>query len=79
MTPKEEIEKKLQPFRKQVDDLRKEKETVDPGRALHGAGHSFGTAGYSSPTPVTNGREVFVALRQRTRGLLSTWTATASG
>ncbi|MBM4073131.1 MAG: hypothetical protein FJ271_30040 [Planctomycetes bacterium] len=54
------IEKKLQPFRKQIEELRNEGQkltlavryTVPP---IHG------TAGYSAPTPVTNGRDIFVA------------------
>jgi outer membrane protein assembly factor BamB len=60
MTPKEDIEKKLKPFRTQIDELKKESQkltvavryTVPP---IHG------TAGYSAPTPVTNGKEVYVA------------------
>jgi outer membrane protein assembly factor BamB len=60
MAAKEEIEKQLQPFRKQIEGLHREKQkrtlavryTVPPT-------HSY--AGYSTPTPVTNGREVFVA------------------
>ena len=57
---KEEIETNLKPFRMQIEELKKEKlkltlavRYTQPG--IHP------TAGYSAPTPVTNGKEVFVA------------------
>ena len=58
--PKEEIEKKLQPFRKQIDELEKEKATRTLG-VLYTQPGTHPTAGYSAPTPVTNGKEVYVA------------------
>ncbi len=60
MTPKDEIEKKLKPFRKQIEDINKERQK----RTLavrYTVPRTHSTAGYSSPTPVTNGKEVFVA------------------
>jgi outer membrane protein assembly factor BamB len=60
MTAKEEIEKQLQPFRKQMDGLHREKQKLTLAvRYTVPPTHSY--AGYSTPTPVTNGREVFVA------------------
>jgi outer membrane protein assembly factor BamB len=59
-TPKEEIEKSLQPFRKQLDELKKEKEKLTLGE-LYTEPATHSTAGYSAPTPVTNGKEVYVA------------------
>jgi outer membrane protein assembly factor BamB len=59
-TPKEEIEKKLQPFRKQIEELKKEKLKLTVA-VLYTQPGIHGTAGYSAPTPVTNGKEVFVA------------------
>lgn len=57
---KEEIEKKLQPFRKQIDELKQEKQKLTLAvRYTRPGVHS--TAGYSAPTPVTNGKDVFVA------------------
>lgn len=58
--PKEEIESKLKPFRTQVEDLKKEKQK----RALavrYTQPNTHPTAGYSAPTPVTNGKQIFVA------------------
>jgi outer membrane protein assembly factor BamB len=58
--PKEEIEKQLQPFRKQLDGLKRETEKLTQGVLYTQPGtHPF--AGYSAPTPVTNGKEVYVA------------------
>ncbi len=59
-TPKEEIEKKLQPFRKQLEELKKEKEKLPLGELYTQPG-THPTAGYSAATPVTNGKEVYVA------------------
>jgi outer membrane protein assembly factor BamB len=57
---KEEIERKLKPFRTQIDDLDKQKRTfLLAERYTQPGTHS--TAGYSAPTPVTNGKELFVA------------------
>jgi outer membrane protein assembly factor BamB len=55
-----EIDKQLQPFRKQINELNKEikKRTVAERYTQPGV-HSY--AGYSAPTPVTNGKEVYVA------------------
>ncbi len=59
-TARDEIQKKLQPFRKQIDALRKEQQKLPLAvRYTQPRAHSF--AGYSAPTPVTNGKEVFVA------------------
>ena len=58
--PKEEIEKKLKPFRKQIDELKKEKLKLTVAVRYTQPG-THPTAGYSAPTPVTDGKEVFVA------------------
>ena len=58
--PKEEIEKKLQPFRKQLNELKMEREKLTLG-VLYTQPGTHPTAGYSAPTPVTNGTEVYVA------------------
>jgi hypothetical protein len=58
--PKEEIEKKLKPFRKQLDELTRDKEKRTVG-VLYTQPGTHPTAGYSAPTPVTNGKEVYVA------------------
>jgi outer membrane protein assembly factor BamB len=57
---KEEIEAKIKPFRKQIDELEKEirkflvaeRYTMPP---------THGDAGYSTPTPLTDGKHVWVA------------------
>ena len=57
---KEEIKEKLDPFRKQIEGLRKEKQKLTLAvRYTQPGTHS--AAGYSAPTPVTNGKDVFVA------------------
>jgi outer membrane protein assembly factor BamB len=58
--PKDQIEKKLQPFRKQLNEFNKERETLPLG-VLYTQPGTHPTAGYSAPTPVTNGTEVYVA------------------
>ena len=58
--PKEEIEKKLQPFRKQIEELKKETQKLTLA-VRYTQPETHPTAGYSAPTPVTNGQEVFVA------------------
>jgi outer membrane protein assembly factor BamB len=60
MTPKDELEKKLQPFRKQIDELKKEHQQLTLA-VRYTVPQVHGTAGYSAPTPVTNGKDVFVA------------------
>ncbi len=60
MTPKEEVEKKLQPFRKKIDEIRNEKKKLTLA-VLYTQPDTHPDAGYSTPTPVTNGREVYVA------------------
>lgn len=62
--PKEETEKKLEDLRIQTEALRAEKlklttlnRYLEPGK---GAGGYHPTGGYSSPTPVTDGRRVYV-------------------
>ncbi len=60
MKPREEIEKKLQPFRRQIDELKKESQKLSLA-VRYTVPQVHGTAGYSAPTPVTNGKEVFVA------------------
>ena len=57
---RDEIEKKLQPFRKQIEELRKESQMLTLAVRYTVPG-IHGTAGYSAPTPVTNGKDVFVA------------------
>jgi outer membrane protein assembly factor BamB len=59
-TPKEEIEAKLKPFRKQIEDLKQEKLKLSLA-VRYTRPDSHPTAGYSAPTPVTDGKEVFVA------------------
>jgi outer membrane protein assembly factor BamB len=58
--PKEEIETKLKPFRTRINELQKEKlkRTL---AVLYTQPGTHPTAGYSAPTPVTDGKEVFVA------------------
>jgi outer membrane protein assembly factor BamB len=57
---REEIQQKLQPFRKQIEDLKQEKQKLTLAvRYTRPGTHS--TAGYSAPTPVVNGKDVFVA------------------
>src|SRR6185312_11812974 len=60
MTPKDEIERKLQPFRKQIDELKKESQSLTLA-VRYTVPQIHGIAGYSAPTPVTNGKDVFVA------------------
>jgi outer membrane protein assembly factor BamB len=58
--PPEEIEQKSKPFRLQIDDLNKQKLNFPLAlRYTQPSQHS--TAGYSAPTPVTDGVNVFVA------------------
>lgn len=59
-TPKEEIEKRLQPIRKQIEELRNEAKKLTLAVRYTQPG-THGYAGYSTPTPVTNGKEIFVA------------------
>jgi outer membrane protein assembly factor BamB len=57
---REEINEKVLPFRKQIEDLDKEKLKLTVAVRYTQPGiHS--SAGYSAPTPVTDGKEVFVA------------------
>jgi outer membrane protein assembly factor BamB len=58
--PKDEIEKKLKPFRDQLEELKKDREKLTLG-VLYTQPETHPTAGYSAPTPVTNGKEVYVA------------------
>jgi len=58
--PNEEIEQKSKPFRLQIDDLKKKKLDFPVAlRYTQPSQHSI--AGYSAPTPVTDGEKVFVA------------------
>jgi outer membrane protein assembly factor BamB len=58
-TPKKEIEEKLKPFRKQINELQQEKQKLTVAvRYTQPGTHSY--AGYSAPTPVTDGKHVFV-------------------
>lgn len=59
-TPREEIDKQLKPFRKQIDDVKKEQQKLSLAVLYTQPGvHSY--AGYSAPTPVTDGKDVYVA------------------
>ena len=58
--PREEIEAKLLPFHKQIEELKKEKLKLAVA-VLYTQPGIHSTAGYSAPTPVTDGKEVFVA------------------
>jgi outer membrane protein assembly factor BamB len=58
--PKEEIEAKLKPFNTQINDLQKEKQKLKLA-VLYTQPGTHGTAGYSAPTPLTDGKHVFVA------------------
>jgi outer membrane protein assembly factor BamB len=58
--PKEEIKEKLEPFRKQIEELKREKQKLTLAVRYTQPG-IHPTAGYSAPTPVTNGKDVFVA------------------
>jgi outer membrane protein assembly factor BamB len=58
--PREEIEKKVKPLRTQIEDLKKQRLKLTVAeRYTEPKQHP--TAGYSAPTPVTDGKEVFVA------------------
>jgi outer membrane protein assembly factor BamB len=58
--PREEIDQKLKPFRTQIEDLKKEKLKLTVF-LRYTQPNTHPTAGYSAPTPVTDGKEVFVA------------------
>jgi outer membrane protein assembly factor BamB len=58
--PPEEIEQKSKPFRLQIDDLNKQKLTF-PLALRYTPPSQHSTAGYSAPTPVTDGQRIFVA------------------
>jgi outer membrane protein assembly factor BamB len=58
--PRDDIEKKVKPLRVQIEDLKKEKLKLTVAeRYTEPKQHP--TAGYSAPTPVTDGKEIFVA------------------
>ncbi|MEQ8786308.1 MAG: PQQ-binding-like beta-propeller repeat protein [Pirellulaceae bacterium] len=64
MLPQEEAEKKLEDLAAQIDTIKAEKlklttwnRYLEPGK---GAGGYHPTGGYSSPTPVTDGKRVYV-------------------
>jgi outer membrane protein assembly factor BamB len=59
-TENKEIDRQLKPFRAQIDELNKQKLKFPLAERYTRPG-THGTAGYSAPTPVTNGKEVFVA------------------
>jgi outer membrane protein assembly factor BamB len=59
-TPKIEVEKALQPFRKRIEEIGKEKQKLTVAVRYTQSG-THPTAGYSAPTPVTDGKNVFVA------------------
>lgn len=58
--PPEEIEQKSKPFRLRIDELNKEKLNY-PVALRYTQPQQHSTAGYSAPTPVTDGRNIFVA------------------
>jgi outer membrane protein assembly factor BamB len=59
-TPRKEIDKALQPFRKRIEEINKEKQKLTVAvRYTQPGTHPY--AGYSAPTPVTDGTNVFVA------------------
>src|SRR5262249_29278222 len=58
--PREEVEQKLRPFRKRIEEVTKEKQKLTVAVRYTQPGiHSV--AGYSAPTPVTDGKDVVVA------------------
>jgi outer membrane protein assembly factor BamB len=59
-TPKEDIEPKLKPFHMRIEELKKEKLKLKLA-VLYTQPGIHSVAGYSAPTPVTDGKEVFVA------------------
>jgi len=59
-TERQEIDRQLKPFRTQIDELNKQKLKFPLAERYTQPG-THSTAGYSAPTPVTNGKEVFVA------------------
>jgi outer membrane protein assembly factor BamB len=59
-TENQEIDRQLKPFRTQIDELNKQKLKFPLAERYTQPG-TDPTAGYSAPTPVTNGKEVFVA------------------
>jgi outer membrane protein assembly factor BamB len=58
--PPQDIEQKCKPFRVQIDELNKQKLGF-PLAQRYTQPSQHPTAGYSAPTPVTDGRNVFVA------------------
>ena len=59
-TENKEIDRQLKPFRSQIEELNKQKLKFLLAERYTQPG-THGTAGYSAPTPVTNGKEIFVA------------------
>jgi outer membrane protein assembly factor BamB len=59
-TEPKEIERQLKPFRTQIDDFEKQKRKFLLAERYTQPG-THPTAGYSAPTPVTNGQELFIA------------------
>jgi outer membrane protein assembly factor BamB len=58
--PKEEIEAKLKPFNMRIHEIQRDKQKLTLA-VLYTQPGTHPTAGYSAPTPVTDGKEVFVA------------------
>jgi outer membrane protein assembly factor BamB len=56
---KEEINEKMKPFDKQIDEIEKEKKKLTVAVRYTQPG-TDGTAGYTAATPVTDGKEIFV-------------------
>jgi outer membrane protein assembly factor BamB len=58
--PREEVENKLRPFRKRVEEMRRDEQKLTLA-VLYTQPGIHSVAGYSAPTPVTDGKDVFVA------------------
>ena len=57
---REEIDKQRKPFRERIEAIKKEKQKLTLA-VRYTEPHTHSYAGYSAPTPVTNGKDVFVA------------------
>src|SRR5262249_41882457 len=57
--PREEIDKKVKPLRTQIEDLKKAKTKLTVAER-YTMPRTLPTAGSSAPTPVTDGKEIFV-------------------
>jgi hypothetical protein len=74
---REEIEKKRKPFRDRIEEIKKEKQKLTLA-VLYTQPQTHSYAGYSAPTPVTDGKTC-TSPSATAWSPASTWTATANG